>query len=368
MMMTRRDFLRSAMLVGGALTLPGCPSQSGETEYERAVRKMWRHTAGAPKSQSDMMRELVRYATLAPSSHNTQCWKFRPGGRSVTILPDMERRCPVVDPDNHHLYLSLGCAAENLVHAALAMGHRGRVSFMADAGDAVEIALEPTKAVSSALFQAILTRQSTRSEYDGKPLSYAQLKLLEKAGTGNGVQVLLLTEKQLMEQVLEYVIQGNTAQMRDPAFVAELKEWIRFNHVEAVRFGDGLFSHTSGNPSVPHWLGSMLFNLFFTESAENDKYARHIRSSAGIAVFVSEADDKLHWVETGRTYERFALQAASMGVRNAFLNQPVEVPESRRQFAKFLGISNGRPDLIVRFGKGCEMPRSLRRPVEAVFV
>jgi hypothetical protein len=65
-----------------------------------------------------MMRELARYATLAPSSHNTQCWKFRLGEQSVSILPDFQRRCPVVDPDDHHLFVSLGCAAENLLQAA----------------------------------------------------------------------------------------------------------------------------------------------------------------------------------------------------------------------------------------------------------
>ena len=65
---------------------------------------------------------LVRYATLAASSHNTQPWRFRlsPGG--MAILPDMSRRCPEVDPDDHHLYASLGSAAENLLLAAQAAG------------------------------------------------------------------------------------------------------------------------------------------------------------------------------------------------------------------------------------------------------
>jgi hypothetical protein len=111
-----------------------------------------------------------------------------------------------------------------------------------------------------------------------------------------------------------------------------------------------------------------MFDSFFTEKAENDKYARHVRSSAGIAVFVSEVDDKTHWVEVGRAFERFALQATAIGIRTAHLNQPVEVDSLRSQFAGFLGITNGRPDLVVRFGRGAEMPRSLRRPVDSVLV
>jgi len=34
-----------------------------------------------------------------------------------------------------------------------------------------------------------------------------------------------------METVLEYVVSCNTSQMNDPAFVEELKSWIRFRLV-----------------------------------------------------------------------------------------------------------------------------------------
>jgi hypothetical protein len=156
--------------------------------------------------------------------------------------------------------------------------------------------------------------------------------------------------------------------MKDAAFVAELKDWIRFSADQAVTSGDGLYSAASGNPSLPPWLGRPLMNLFFTEKSENDKYAKHVHSSAGIAVFVSEANDKAHWIETGRCYERFALQAAALGIRNALLNQPVEVAAIRPQFAAWLGVGALRPDLVVRFGRGPKMPQSLRRPVQAVLV
>jgi len=167
---------------------------------------------------------------------------------------------------------------------------------------------------------------------------------------------------------LDYVVQANSAQMADAAFVKELKTWIRFNGPEAIRTGDGLYSAASGNPTIPTWLGELAFGWFFTPKSENDKYARQIRSSAGIAVFVGQAADQSHWVEVGRCYERFALQATALGIRNALLNQPVEVQAVRPQFAAALGLTDQRPDLVVRFGRGPTMPSSLRRPVQAVLV
>jgi hypothetical protein len=218
------------------------------------------------------------------------------------------------------------------------------------------------------LFSAIPARQCTRGDYDGQALSSEEMALLQRAGSSDSVRLLLLTERPAMEQALDYVIQGNTAQMADAAFVKELKAWIRFNGADAVRTRDGLYSVSSGNPNIPSWIGDRAFRLVFTPKGENDKYARQVRSSAGIAVFVGLAADKAHWVEVGRCYERFALQATALGIRNAFLNQPVEVAALRPPFAAALGLTDQRPDLVVRFGRGAVLPRSLRRPVEAVLV
>jgi hypothetical protein len=232
----------------------------------------------------------------------------------------------------------------------------------------VKVILEPSKVISSELFNAIPQRQCSRVEYDGRTLGNTDLASLEAAGQGRGVRVLMITAKEQIENILQYVVQGNTAQMNDRAFVEELKSWIRFSYDEVVKERDGLFAGSSGNPIVPRWLGMRLLDLFFTAKSENDKYAKYIRSSAGIAVFVSEHNDKEHWVETGRCYERFALQATALGIKNAFLNQPVEVSALRPQFATYLGIGDFRPDLVVRFGYGPETRRSLRRPVEAVLL
>lgn len=312
------------------------------------------------------MRELVRYATLAPSSHNTQCWRFTLGERSVAIAPDLSRRCPAVDPDDHHLFVSLGCAAENLAQAALAQGLQADWRFDDAGAGRLVTELLPTRAIASPLFDAIPHRQCTRGDYDGQPLGSAELRLLEAAGTGAGVRVLLLTERRAREMVLGHVTAANTAQMGDAAFLDELKAWIRFSADEALRTGDGLYAGASGNPSMPRWLGGTLMRVFFTVKSENERYARQIRNAAGIAVFVAERSDRAHWVEVGRCYERFALQATALGVRNAFVNQPVEVAAQRPQFASALGLGSQRPDLVVRFGRGAATPWSLRRPTAAV--
>jgi hypothetical protein len=129
-----------------------------------------------------------------------------------------------------------------------------------------------------------------------------------------------------------------------------------------------LFSQLTGNPTLPRWLGNVLFSRLLSEKSENEKCAKQLRSSAGVAVFMGERADPASWFEVGRAYERFALAATVLGVRTAFVNQPVEVPIVRTQFGQWLGLGSQRPDLVVRFGRGPQLPYSLRRPLADVIV
>src|SRR5688572_7662641 len=74
--------------------------------------------AVCPDDEPRQLRELVRYATLAPNAHNTQAWQFALGPGSVRIFPDYARSMPIGDPGNRELWTSIGCALETLLVAA----------------------------------------------------------------------------------------------------------------------------------------------------------------------------------------------------------------------------------------------------------
>ena len=321
-----------------------------------------------PLATEPDLAELVRFATLAPNSHNTQPWQFRLQEARVTILPDPSRRTPVVDPDDHHLCVSLGCAGETLAVAAAARGRPADLRVEAGDTPAVDLALGRGQVAESPLFAAIPLRQSTRSDYDGLPVAPADLTLLERAARQDGVSLALFTEPADREAILDHVIAGNDAQMDDAAFVDELRSWIRFSPERALATGDGLFSLCSGNPALPEQVGQTIFGSVFTKEAETDRYARQVRSSAGVAVFTADRADPAHWIAVGQSFTRFALQATALGIRTAHVNQPVEVPAVREDFARWLGVPGARSDLVVRFGRAPAMPMSLRRPVETVLV
>ena len=361
-MISRRTLVISGLSVA-ALGAAGYAAWPRLGSYNEAVERQRRLLESDPS-----LAEFVRMATLAANGHNTQPWKFRLEENSVAILPDLTRRTEVVDPDDHHLYVSLGCAAENLAIAAGAHGRPAEVDVLPGTETSIRIALGQGTATGDALYRTIPQRQSTRSEYDGRKVPEDEMRLLEQAAKEYGVSVRFFNDETDMEAILEFVIEANKQQMDDPAFMAELREWLRFSPSESLRAGDGLFSACSGNPAMPEWLGSRAFNAFFTKDAETEKYSNQIRSSAGIAVFTADRADPENWIRLGRSFERFSLQATALGIRNAHVNQPVEVADIRPEFAAWLGTPEARPDLVIRFGYAPALPMSVRRPVEQVLL
>ena len=354
------------MLGSGALAVAGMGigyavlrDMGSLDDYEAAVA-----ATRATLRQVPEIGDLLRYASLAPSGHNTQPWKFQADGSRIVILPDFAQRTPIVDPDDHHLYVSLGCAAENLALSCAARGRAGELRFDPSDGGSVAIEMGNSAPVASALFEAIPLRQSSRVQYDGKPVSSADMQALVLAASVPGVDLILISDRAQIDRLRDLVITGNSAQMADKAFVRELRSWIRFSPREAIATGDGLFSATTGNPILPAWLGPFFFDLAFKADAENEKYARQINSSAGIAVFTAEKEDHEHWVLAGRAAQRFALQATALGLKCAFINQPVEVAHLRPDLAKLIGLPGRRPDLVMRYGHGPSLPYSARRPID----
>ncbi len=355
------------IILGAAVAVPAIAATAwltrdtaGFAEAGAALRRPLDLAATGPAR----LAELVRFATLAPNSHNTQAWLFAGDDAQITIAADPLRETPTVDPDRHHTFVSLGAAAQTLGIAATAYGLTATPTFDPDSEN-ITLALTPG-ATASPLLTAVPQRQSNRSAYDGTPLGPPDRAALMQSVAGSNAVLHLIDDPAQKATLRDLVIAGNAAQMDDPAFCAELLEWLRFSEHEATLTGDGLFAGCSGNPSMPQWLGGTLFPLVFRKKTETAKYREQIDSSPLLALLVSADDTPASWVETGRALARLTLQATALGLAHAHVNQAVEVPAQRAAVAATLSLTVGRPSILLRLGRAAPMPFALRRPVADV--
>src|SRR6266508_712145 len=138
---------------------------------------------------------LVRYAVLAPSSHNTQPWKFRIHGNVVELYADLSRALPIVDPNNRELIMSCGAALFHLRAAIRYFGYGCTVERIPDPDDTALLARVhlgvkcDTNAEDILLFNAIPKRRTNRQAFLPDPVPDALLATLARIAAEEGAWV-----------------------------------------------------------------------------------------------------------------------------------------------------------------------------------
>ncbi len=316
--------------------------------------------------------QLIPFAVRAPSGHNAQPWQFSVNQNTIRIFPDLTRRLPVVDPDDHALFISLGCALENVVVAASHQGFAASVDYFPsdEPEECLRVRLsEGADENTDALFRAIPERQSNRGTYDGRLIDESDLARILEANPRDSVEIRTFgVGDPDIEPIIDFVREGNVVQFNDTAFVAELVSWIRFSRREVSARQNGLAAEALGFPVVPRWLGRWIMTTLVKPEGEADRQDKAIRNSSLLLLFIARAgNDRRHWVDVGRSFERVVLSAASLGIAHAHVNMP-EVEPIRRRLAVHLGLNAGeQPLLLIRLGYTKKrLPPSPRRPVDRV--
>lgn len=320
-----------------------------------------KQTAGIPAGE---LTELLAYAAKAPSGHNTQPWKFRTGGNTIEVLPDFDLALPVVDGNYRELYISLGCAVENLCIAANHFRYDAVITRKDREG--ITIGLTRNGACKeNPLFSQIAKRQTNRSVYTGKKISDAALGTLQSVPVEKGVSVYLTdVDSPDGNRLAEWVFKGNEYQMSDPAFKNELLSWMRFNARQTAATNDGLAYRVFGNPPLPRFLAKPIVSLFLKPDKQNKADKEKIRSSSHFVLFSCRTDTPGMWINAGRTLQRFLLRATETGIACAYLNQPCETAALAEEMRRSLPVEGNYPAVLLRIGYAAPVPYSPRRKIK----
>ena len=315
---------------------------------------------------------LIKAATQAPSGHNSQPWWFETTDHSIVIKPNFEKALPAVDSQHRELFISLGCALENLCMKATELHYQTQVSF-SDEG-VITVELQKSEAVvPDPLASVIEKRQTNRSEYEDKNIDPVLLQSLmdrlykeEPEAKGQVRFYAFAKDTPPFETLIQAVLQGNTVQMGDPAFKNELLSWIRFNKKHSESTHDGLSYAVLGAPNLPRWVTEPIVKASLKAKTQNKTDLKKIQSSSHMVLLTTEKNDIATWIQTGRTLERFLLLLTQEGIAHAYLNQPCEVPEISATLRENLPIAHAYPQILLRLGYAQPMAYSKRKDIREV--
>lgn len=328
--------------------------------------------ASYPRGESAQarLRFLLRYAALAPSSHNTQPWLFRIRDDAVFVYADRTRALPVADPDDRELTISCGAALELLRLAIRRFGHLDVTTLFPDPKDEDLLAKvrlgdarEPT-AEETRMFEAMGRRRTNRQPFENRPIPDALVLALTNAAALEGVWLEAVRGESKRGAVAELVAVGDRMQAADPSFRRELAAWV---HPNRSRSRDGLPGYAFGMGDLVSYAGPLVLRTF---DWGRGKAARDHEIAIGsplLAVLGTELDAPVAWLQTGMALARVLLLAAAEGVSASYLNQPIEVRELRPKLREILGRP-GEPQLLLRMGYGATGNHTPRRPVDDVLL
>ena len=313
--------------------------------------------------------KIIGSAAKAPSGHNTQPWKFIVSDSAVEIHPDFNMALPAVDGNNRELYISLGCAAENLCISANEMGFHTIFSIerTVQKTSFIRIRLSKGAEIKDPLSEQIERSQTNRSYYKHEIIPTEIIEQLKKNRTDKRIKVHLFHKNSAGFFILrDLVEEGNVVQMKDAAFKKELLGWIRFNKKDEMTFQDGLSYRVMGMPSSPAIIGKQIVKSFLKPDKQNRSDLPKINSSSHLALFTVRNNDPENWILLGRRLQRFLLETTKYGISHAWLNQPCEVEDVVIKLQLQMHLYAEYPALLLRIGYADPMPYSPRKDLMSI--
>jgi len=299
-----------------------------------------------------VLRNAVAAAVMAPSSHNTQPWRFRIVGSTLEILADSRRHLPVIDRERRQLVQSCGCALFNARVAVRAMGYADEVSVMLTDGTQPDLLatlhLGPHVISSEselALMRALPLRRTNRRRFLPRPVSATDTATLVETAAFQGAWMVRLLPAQKTE-IAQLIDQADQLQYGDPAFRHEIANWLT---PFASRRRDGIpFVEKEYGSAIPFTIMRALRSPGLGD--EFGKLEEELVIGAPVLVVLgTDSDDPVDWLACGQALEAVLLHATHLGLSAAFLNQVLELPELRGRVATLLDRP-GYPQMVLRLG------------------
>lgn len=318
----------------------------------------------APARTLSTLEILIGYATRAPSSHNSQPWRFVTAGPSdIRLFADRSRRLPVGDPEGRELTMSCGAALENLVVAARGFGFVARVHAMPDPAwpDLLaSVRIEPGDWPTDdelLLFDAIERRHTSRAHFAADPVSPWLVESLVGVASTREAALVPVRDAAGRGMLRALVEEGDRQLFADAAWRGELASWIR-----SPRQSDGM-----ALGCVPALLARLTLRAVDVGSAVCAADRALIERAPLLAVIGTADDTPASWLAAGRALERVLLTATRYGLQAGFLNQPVQVAALRTQLGRLVGCRC--PQAVLRLGHPASALRATpRRAIEDVIV
>jgi len=320
-------------------------------------------------SLSGKIKHLLRYAILAPSTHNVQPWLFTIKDSSVVISFDSALNLPQADAKGRDLHITLGCCIENLVITAEYFNVFDRVVYLSKnkKNQVAQIYFKnldkkttPNKNHEK-LFETITKRVNSRGLFQNKKIKPSIVKEISKLNSFKNLSLHLIQKNDEIAKMSHLTATGLKSAYKRSEFRHEMSGWMNHN----------LSSRNEGIPGYSLRMPTLLSLIFPTLVRNFDLGERvgkinyvSMTSSSLVCVVTASRDTTENWLNTGRLAERAMLTLQSQNIKTSIFVASVEMGELYKDVQKIIK-SKSIPQFVFCAGyMNYQQKQTPRHPLE----
>jgi hypothetical protein len=318
--------------------------------------------------ETDEMRVVAEFASLAPSVHNTQPWRFVARNQALEVHADPGRALHYLDQGHRQMYISCGAAAEFARLAIRSLSHACTLRLLPAGGAETLVATlviggpEPTAPVEERMIDAVARRYTDRGPYTDEQVSRGAVQRMREAAAERHCWLRVLDRPDDRLSVIRLLSTAEAAEAEDAGYREELEAWRRsgpsddgvpteaFAGWDGGRVNDVPLRDFSGAADHPHPDSGV------PPTVERDT----------IVLLGTDRDDPASWLQAGRALADVLLTITDDDLVSQPLGPVLDLPFTRAQLRRDLGLV-GYPQMLLRVGHGMRAPLTGRRSVDEVF-
>ena len=343
----RRAFIR--LLGGGAVFAATAPLLGCSSDLPAEAIAAWK----PPAQDSDVRKQMLSYAILAPHPHNLQSWLVDlKQANEITLYCDTTRLLPETDPYSRQILIGQGTFLELLDIAAKQLGYRAEIMlFPEGAFDAKTVDRRPTARIKltqdaalakDPLFEQILKRRTNRQTYEVKDLATSAIQAITSSAAGLPVQVGFVgsNEAELRNKHRAIAKEAWRIELTTPRTILESLKLMRVGPDEIKKNPDGI---SNNSPFIRAVVAVGLFDRNKAPASDDSSIASQIKdfeakidATPAFFYLITKGNDRLTQINAGRAYVRAQLAATAQGLSMHPISQALQ--EYSEQAKPYLAI------------------------------
>jgi hypothetical protein len=280
------------------------------------------------KSSFEKIRFLLNYAIFAPSTHNSQPWLFKIKEESCEIYKDANLCLPQADPLNRDLYISIGCAIENLILAARYFGVYKDIRYYFNNNLIAEVffcnleeARKPNPELENFIV-GIKSRVNARGIFEDKKIPEETVKEIINLNDFKDIRVDILTEKTKIEEIAKLIAKGLEIAYQKKEFREEMSRWVNNS---LSRRKEGIPGYALKMPLLISFIFPFLIRKFdIGKKLAQLNYLSVKSFSASLLISSKESSPQI-WVKVGQLAERIMVYLAGKKIKSSVFVSAIEM-------------------------------------------